>query len=430
MSACLLHPLQTRVRRGRHRLAGQWRSRAQELANVVPAALLLMLTAPLTAISVLLFGGRLRSQTRAGRWGNVWTEFTLVNRSGAPMPLVGTLPRLWNVMRGEIAWVGPEARANPALRSEAGRRIASVKPGLVCTWWIRQRTNIAYQPQVETDLEYVETRSARNDAGIAARALLALAYGGPKAECSPIAEILDLPLDNLTMAEAAESVLAPRPEAAVRQVSFINVDCVNKAHHDADYREILQTNDLRLADGIGLRIAGRLLKSEIRENVNGTDLFPVLCRLMAERGLSVYLLGAKPGVAEDVAGWIRRNHPKARVAGVQHGYFAADQEDAVVEAINASGADILLVAFGAPRQEQWIRRNRHRLAVRSALGVGGLFDFYSGRTPRAPQWLRELGLEWTYRLMQEPGRMWKRYLVGNLVFLARVVASKQELRAI
>jgi N-acetylglucosaminyldiphosphoundecaprenol N-acetyl-beta-D-mannosaminyltransferase len=150
----------------------------------------------------------------------------------------------------------------------------------------------------------------------------------------------------------------------------------------------------------------------------------LLLARLAATGQGVFLLGGRPGVADDVAAWVRAHFPGARIAGTAHGYFPADAESALVDRINASGAGVLLVAFGAPRQETWIRRNAPRLRVNSALGVGGLFDFYAGRIPRAPQWLRELGLEWAYRLYQEPRRMWRRYLVGNVVFLSRVIAER------
>ena len=113
-------------------------------------------------------------------------------------------------------------------------------------------------------------------------------------------------------------------------------------------------------------------------------------------------------------------YPGLRIVGARDGYFGPEEEEGVVEAINRSGARILLVAFGAPRQELWLQRWRDRLEPGVCMGVGGLFDFYSGRIPRAPAWMRELGLEWVFRLMQEPGRMWRRYVIGNPLFLSRV----------
>jgi N-acetylglucosaminyldiphosphoundecaprenol N-acetyl-beta-D-mannosaminyltransferase len=352
-------------------------------------------------------------------------EQTLVNRAGAPVAVFHALPRLVNLAKGDLTWVGPAAReVGPSeLRTEKGRIVASVPPGLFSTWELRQRTNVAYGTQNDIDAEYVRTRSLRANSGILLRSVLASLYGGEtRGELTDRADILGLPLDNLSMDQAIDAILTPA--ARLRQVSFINVDCVNLSHRDPAYRNALVNSHLRLADGIGLRIAGRILRSEIRQNVNGTDLFPLLLARLAATGQSIFLLGGRPGVAADVAVWAQANYPGARIAGTAHGYFTPNEEGALIERINQSGAAILLVAFGAPRQEKWIERNAGRLRVHAALGVGGLFDFYAGRIPRAPQWLRELGLEWTFRLYQEPGRMWRRYLVGNVVFLSKVVAER------
>lgn len=340
------------------------------------------------------------------------------------------LGRLVAIARGRCAWVGPLPRRPEELdlRRESDRRVAAAVPGLISPWWVRRRTNIAYGDQLSTDLEWMDQRSFRASVGVVIRALLASCYGAPASECPRIANICGLPIDNLSMTEALATILRERPDAGPRQVSFINVDCVNQAYADECYRDILVTSDLRLGDGIGLRIAGRLLGSEIRENVNGTDLFPQLCAQLAARGQGLFLLGGRPGVAQAAADWAVSRHPGLRIAGTHHGYFAEAETPAVIEEINASGAAVLLVAFGAPRQEKWIRRHLPALRVNAALGVGGLFDFYSGRIPRAPQWLREIGLEWTYRLYQEPGRMWRRYLVGNLIFLGRVLRERHRRR--
>ena len=140
--------------------------------------------------------------------------------------------------------------------------------------------------------------------------------------------------------------------------------------------------------------------------------------------MGLYLLGGRPGVAEGVRDWLAQEHPEVKVSGYHHGYFTSEEEPEVIGHIADSGAKLLLVALGAPRQDMWISENLERTGVRVAMGVGGLFDFYSGRTPRAPQWLREMGLEWLYRFGQEPGRMWKRYFVGNALFLIRVIKAR------
>jgi N-acetylglucosaminyldiphosphoundecaprenol N-acetyl-beta-D-mannosaminyltransferase len=200
----------------------------------------------------------------------------------------------------------------------------------------------------------------------------------------------------------------------------VNADCVNISCRNREYRRAVQQSDLVFADGIGVRVAGKVLGQPVRDNVNGTDLFPLLAKALEFTGKRIYLLGGQPGVAEGVAQWLAANFPGVELAGFHHGYFTTDKEAEVIEEIRTSGADLVLVAFGAPRQELWIRRNLHKLGAKVVIGVGGLLDFFSGRIPRAPRWVRKLGMEWGYRLSQEPKRLWRRYLIGNVVFLARL----------
>lgn len=162
----------------------------------------------------------------------------------------------------------------------------------------------------------------------------------------------------------------------------------------------------------------------VADNVNGTDLFPMLCERLAGTRHSLFLLGARPGIAEATAENMQQLYPGLKIAGTRDGYFTADEEQEVIGQINGSGATVLLVALGAPRQENWIMQNQQALDPGLMMGVGGLFDFYSGRISRAPVWVREIGLEWVWRLIQEPRRMWQRYLVGNFLFLYRVWREK------
>jgi N-acetylglucosaminyldiphosphoundecaprenol N-acetyl-beta-D-mannosaminyltransferase len=228
-------------------------------------------------------------------------------------------------------------------------------------------------------------------------------------------------LVNLSLTESLIAVEAALIGKNPTRISFVNADCVNIASTDEDYRHLLQTSDWVFIDGIGMRIAGKMMDQPVRDNVNGTDMFPLLCQSMADSGKSLYLLGAKPGVAEDVAAWAKQKYPNLRIAGTQHGYYTANEEIEVIEKIRQSKADILLVAMGVPFQEKWIHTHMDECSVTIAMGVGGLFDFYSGRIPRAPLWMRKAGLEWFFRFMQEPGRLWQRYLVGNGVFLVRIL---------
>lgn len=418
---CVDSPVRALVLRSRAVLPGM-AGHLGTLSGRFMASAALLALAPFVGVA-LCVGARFKTDTRHGRWGRRIRVSRLQWR-GRALPAMGAVGVLWAIASGEMAWVGPEARSWGRLnnREESDRRVSSAKPGAVSNWWVRQRTNVDYGTQVDVDREYLETRSWRGDLGILARSVLAALYGKNASEAPRTPEILGIPIDNVTMSEAIEAILAPASKT--RRVSFVNVDCLNKATSDRDYADTLRTSDLRLGDGIGLRVAGRLLGIGIRQNVNGTDLFPQLCQRMADQGLKIFLLGGRPGVADGVAKWIAGRYPSLEVAGSRHGYFDRSEDRLVVDEINRSDADVVLVAFGAPLQEAWIRRHRDALQARTALGVGGLFDFYSGRIPRAPVWLRELGLEWTYRLYQEPSRLWRRYLVGNVVFLARVFAAR------
>ncbi len=202
-----------------------------------------------------------------------------------------------------------------------------------------------------------------------------------------------------------------------RRVAFINADCVNIAARDAHYAKTLEGMDLLLPDGSGLAIAAKMVGKRFTENLNGTDLFPVLCAEANRRGKSIYFLGGKPGIAERAAEAAIRANPGLRVAGLADGYF--DDEETAVAAINESGADILLVAMGAPLQEAFIARHSTALSARLCMGVGGLFDFVAGEKPRAPAALRRIGIEWAWRLAIEPTRLARRYLIGNPLFLMR-----------
>lgn len=201
-------------------------------------------------------------------------------------------------------------------------------------------------------------------------------------------------------------------------INFINAHCVNIARKDEQYRLALSQSELLLPDEIGVEMAAAMCGEERPENLNGTDLFPLICQRAAVDGSGIFLLGGQPGIADATAAWACKHWPSLRIRGTQHGFFDPAQEDFLIERINASGAAILFVGLGVPLQECWIARNRHRLHIPVVMGVGGLFDYYSGRIPRAPGAVRALRCEWVWRLAMEPRRMASRYVVGNAVFLA------------
>jgi alpha-1,3-mannosyltransferase len=207
-------------------------------------------------------------------------------------------------------------------------------------------------------------------------------------------------------------------------VGFANAHALNVASSDHaardEFRRLLIFND-----GIGVALASRLLyRWHFPDNLNGTDFVPAYLEA-TQRSFKIYLLGARPGVAERAARALVPPGSRHRVVGVRHGYFAQDVnaqdiDGAIAAEIRRTDADLLLVALGNPAQEIWISQNLKATGCSLAFAVGGLFDFAAESVARAPEWMRLHGIEWLYRLMQEPGRMWRRYLIGNWLFLGRV----------
>lgn len=230
-------------------------------------------------------------------------------------------------------------------------------------------------------------------------------------------------IHNLTTKQAVAQITAPRRQHC-RLNFFINVNSVNLAWNDEVFKHALNQGDLLLADGSGVRIAAKQSGIALKDNLNGTDLLPHLCLEACKEQLSIYLLGAEPGVAEQMKENLKKCYPKLKIAGTHHGYFSEDKSSDVIKQVNQSQCNLLLVAMGSPNQEQWLLKHRDQLHCRSALAVGGQFDFYAGKVSRAPQWMRELGLEWIWRLVQQPQDKWRRYILGNPLFLLRLLISR------
>ncbi|MCL1632666.1 WecB/TagA/CpsF family glycosyltransferase [Sporolactobacillus sp. CPB3-1] len=203
---------------------------------------------------------------------------------------------------------------------------------------------------------------------------------------------------------------------------FLNDHGFNIAQKDPEYNEVLNRADYLLNDGIGIKLGAKLWGIRLRENLNGTDLIPVLLDQCARNHWSVYLLGAAPKVVRAAAQKLSEKHTHLHIAGIHDGYFDSDEQ--IIAEINQSGADVLLVGMGMPLQEKFIDRNTHALAPLVRIAVGGFFDFASETKPRAPKLMRRLNLEWLFRMALEPQRMWKRNVVGHAQFFAKVLWLK------
>lgn len=194
-----------------------------------------------------------------------------------------------------------------------------------------------------------------------------------------------------------------------QQVVTVNTEFVMAAQHNSDFRSAINGAALVLADGIGIVWASYPGKAHLPERITGVDTIAALAKRCAATGYRMYLLGAAPGVAERAAARLQAIAPGLAIAGTYAGSPALEEEDAILERIRVADADVLCVAYGAPAQDLWIERNLERLPVAVAMGVGGAFDFLSGRQRRAPRIMQRVGLEWLYRLYREPWR-WKRML--------------------
>jgi N-acetylglucosaminyldiphosphoundecaprenol N-acetyl-beta-D-mannosaminyltransferase len=222
-------------------------------------------------------------------------------------------------------------------------------------------------------------------------------------------DILGVRVDDVTLAEALDLAAGWLRQDRPRLVVTPNAEFVMRAQRDLAFRKVLNSADLAIPDGFGVVWASRVLGNPLREQVPGTDFAEGLVRLAGDR-YRVFFLGAGPGVAEAAARRLAARYPGLRVAGAYPGspHPAADAEVLAVLS-RARPIDILLVAYGAPKQEFWLARNLARVGAKVGVGVGGAFDFFSGRVPRAPAWVRRAGFDWAFRLAVQPWR-WRRQL--------------------
>ena len=198
----------------------------------------------------------------------------------------------------------------------------------------------------------------------------------------------------------------------------MNPEFIVIAQTNAEFRRVLNATALNVPDGVGLMWASRHLKQPLRERVTGQEMVEHMAALAAERGTSVYFLGAREGIAERAAEKLKKRFGRLEIAGCYAGSPAPEEEDEIVARVNAAKARILFVAYGPPKQELWISRNAPRLqGVAVAMGVGGTFDTLAGIVPRAPAWMQRAGFEWTYRLLREPRRLKRQMAIPYFMWL-------------
>jgi N-acetylglucosaminyldiphosphoundecaprenol N-acetyl-beta-D-mannosaminyltransferase len=242
--------------------------------------------------------------------------------------------------------------------------------------------------------------------------------------------VLGVDIANLSTREAIRSIeaLLLLKSDDPGKVFIVNAHSLNLAYEDPDYRSVLNSADIVLGDGTGIRMAAKRRGVHMKANLVGTDLVPALFDATAGKGYRYFLLGADERTNELAAHYAHSTFRGWTLAGSHHGYIDGDKEQETIAKINASRSHLLLVGMGNPKQESWIARNVGSLRVPVAIGVGGLFDHWGGNLNRAPRWVRKLGIEWLQILGQQPGRKWRRYLLGNPAYLWRAsLATRNDL---
>ena len=229
-------------------------------------------------------------------------------------------------------------------------------------------------------------------------------------------KILDVPVHPLTMQEAVSVLEKSIANGEQAFVVTANAEIIMMCQQDADYKKIVsQDAQLVLPDGAGAVWAGRYLGYKVPERVAGFDLYCNLLKEAAAKGYKAYFFGGSPSIAEAAKTKSEELYPGVQVVGCRDGYFKEEESQAIIEEINASGADMLFAALGAPKQEKWLVRYRDQLKPKILMGIGGSFDVFAGKMERAPKWMQDASLEWLFRLYKQPSRFMRMMALPKFV---------------
>lgn len=240
-------------------------------------------------------------------------------------------------------------------------------------------------------------------------------------------DLLGIPVDRVTSETVVEWIESSIAQGEPRQIITANLDFIAIKRRRANFAQVIQGADLVVCDGKPLQWAARLRGNAIPARVTGMDLMLLTSSLSQSKGYRIFLMGAAPGVAPMAVRELKQHFPSAAIVGSYtppNGPFSDDDNARMVEAIRAAHPDVLFVALGAPRQDEWIAEHLHELGVPVCVGVGGVFDMLAGVTRRAPAWIQSAGMEWAFRMSQEPSRLWRRYLVNDLPILFHLLGEQ------
>jgi N-acetylglucosaminyldiphosphoundecaprenol N-acetyl-beta-D-mannosaminyltransferase len=239
----------------------------------------------------------------------------------------------------------------------------------------------------------------------------------------------DLPIDKVSLQEIVPRLikLAKEKKRQPSFVTFLNASNFNLIFKDKNYHQILKSTDLLYADGWGVVLAARFLGSRLPGRLTAKDFFEDFCCAVEKEKLSIFFLGGKEEVLKRMIGLLREKFPQIKISGYQNGFFSKKEGAQIITKINRLKPDFLIIGMGSPKQEEWFERNLGKLKIKVGWCVGGLFDFVSKNKPSCPRWLGDLGFEWFFRLITEPRRLWRRYLLGLPEFFYRLIKLKLNL---
>lgn len=237
-------------------------------------------------------------------------------------------------------------------------------------------------------------------------------------------QLLNTYVNALSMEETIACVEEIIAKGVPTQHVVINASKINLMNKDEELAKIVNSCPLINADGSSIVWAAKKLGVPLSQRVTGCDLFQELIKVAAKRAYKVYLFGAQEEVLQEVKRIFHAEYPSLQIVGSRNGYFNEEDEPQMVHDMASSGADMMFVAFSSPKKEYWIHKYLDKLNIPFVMGVGGSFDIVAGKTTRAPRWLQKIGMEWLYRFIQEPRRMWRRYIIGNAEFIAYTYKCK------
>lgn len=244
----------------------------------------------------------------------------------------------------------------------------------------------------------------------------------------PKVNICDVFIDNVTMSDVMEKIDRHVRTRGKMYIVTPNVDHIVKLQSDLSFRDVYREASLVLADGMMIILASKFMRSTLQEKISGSDLFPKLCAVAADREYRLFFLGGRPGAAEQAKTKLEELYPTIKIVGFYsppYGFENSENENQkIVDMINHTTADIVLVGLGAPKQEKWIHRFKGQYRAPVSIGIGVSFEFVAGMVRRAPAWMQGVGLEWLWRLIMEPRRLWKRYLIDDTQFFGLILRQK------